>query len=231
MNSAELLRLDVLKNISLIYFSESYSTSLEYEDDAFILRGKSDRPWTYISCMNPDGLKSALKRLTPADKAFAAIEEWMCPLLMAGRKIIWKLDCERLFYPHKTMWQQQAPLSSLVPENASYIFEQSDYKDILTLPYVKERIENGCSSCISEDGKLIGWAMTQDDGSMGFLHVLPEFRGKGIALHLTLDLMQKVIGRGRIPFVQIERSNSTSLKLAEKTGFVTDRRLFWFDTE
>jgi len=55
------------------------------------------------------------------------------------------------------------------------------------------RITNGESSCIQESDKLIAWAITQDDGDIGFLHVLPEHRKMGYGRIVTMDLINKVI--------------------------------------
>lgn len=231
MDIATLLKKDLMKNISLVYFMENYAHSTEQHGDSVILRGKSDRKWTYISCYTEPDLVKIMTRLSLSDKAFAAIEDWMRPQLLKDKKITWELNCHRYYLPKDRIEHSFPELPALKPEDAEHIFEKSKYKEILTLDYVKERISNGISSCIREREKLIGWAMNQDDGSMGFLQVLNEHRGKGHAMHLTMDLAKKINVINHIPFVQIETTNTHSLELVKKAGFVFDRKLHWFMTE
>ena len=42
----------------------------------------------------------------------------------------------------------------------------------------------GPSAGIRDSGKLVAWLMTQDDGSIGVLHVLDDYRGSGYAYRL-----------------------------------------------
>ena len=46
------------------------------------------------------------------------------------------------------------------------------YKDMLSVGYLNERIEKSVSAGIYNDGKLVAWALTHDDGSLGSMHVL-----------------------------------------------------------
>jgi 8-oxo-dGTP diphosphatase len=73
--------------------------------------------------------------------------------------------------------------------------------------------------------------MTQDDGSIGLLHVLEQHRKKGYAYDLTVYLVERIRAAGRIPFVHIEETNTKSMALALKLGFRKDRRLRWFKIE
>jgi 8-oxo-dGTP diphosphatase len=70
--------------------------------------------------------------------------------------------------------------------------------------------------------------MTQDDGSIGVLHVLDEDRGRGYAYDLTVFLINRLREQGRLPFVQIEETNTKSMNLALSIGFRRDRRIRWF---
>ena len=70
--------------------------------------------------------------------------------------------------------------------------------------------------------------MTQDDGSIGVLEVLEEYRGRGYAYDLTVYLIARLREQGRIPFVQVEDTNTKSMNLALKLGFRKDRRIHWF---
>jgi len=71
--------------------------------------------------------------------------------------------------------------------------------------------------------KLIAWGITQDDGAIGFLYVLPEYRRRGYAQDVLIDLIKKVSDENKIPFVHIEEENEKSMRLAVKLGFEKDK--------
>ncbi|WP_411682016.1 GNAT family N-acetyltransferase [Clostridium thailandense] len=73
--------------------------------------------------------------------------------------------------------------------------------------------------------------MTQDDGAIGFLNVLSEYRLKGYGKSITIDLIKKVRKQGKLPFVHIEEKNEKSMKLALSLGFKKDRAISWFEIE
>ncbi len=77
---------------------------------------------------------------------------------------------------------------------------------------------NGLNSCVRVSDKLVAWAITQDDGAIGFLHVLPEYCKKGYSRCVALDLTSKIGGINKIPFVHIEESNEESMQVAMGCG-------------
>lgn len=121
--------------------------------------------------------------------------------------------------------------SKLSLKDSEYIYENSDYKDYISVEYIEERIANGLSSCIRIKDKLVAWAITQDDGAIGFLHVLPEYRQKGFGRDVFVDLIVKVMSTGKIPFVQIEEKNEKSMRLALSIGFQKYKIVNWLETE
>jgi 8-oxo-dGTP diphosphatase len=105
--------------------------------------------------------------------------------------------------------------------------KNAKYKDYLSLDYIVERIQNGLSSCIRVNGVLASWALTHDDGSLGFLQVMDNFKRQGYGISTTISLAQKVIDRGKIPFANIEEDNLNAINLVNKIGFKMDRKITW----
>lgn len=73
----------------------------------------------------------------------------------------------------------------------------------------------------------MAWAITHDDGAIGFLHVLEEYRGKGYGTNVTAAMINKLLELDELPFVHIEEDNIKSMDLALKAGFSKDRRIHW----
>ena len=226
-----LLKKDKIKNINMLNFMESYPVmSLERVGNSVLLRGVSDCRWVYVSSADEGELKDVAGRLTGEDRTFAAIEEWMLPTLIRGRALSWELSMTRLVLPEHVSFPN-APLSPsapLSPDDAEYIYEHSIYQQVTRPDYIRGRILGGPSAGVRESGKLVAWLMTQDDGSIGVLHVLDEDRGRGYAYDLTVYLINRLREQGRLPFVQIEETNTKSMNLALNVGFRKDRKIRWF---
>jgi ribosomal protein S18 acetylase RimI-like enzyme len=94
--------------------------------------------------------------------------------------------------------------------------------------YVEERIRALPSAAIRRRGKLVAWALTHDDGSMGFLHVIAEWRGRGFARSLTTALSLRLLRLGLRPFLYIVKDNTPSIRLTESMGFERVGRFSWF---
>jgi GNAT superfamily N-acetyltransferase len=59
------------------------------------------------------------------------------------------------------------------------------------------------------------------------LHVLEEYRRKGIARVLLLEIIRRVQDLGIMPFTYVEPENCPSLILVNSLGFIPDRIVHW----
>ena len=229
----EVLMKNEINNINVINFIENYDIQYtEQIGDSVIVKGTSDRNWIYISSKSEEELKILKNRLDCKDKNFVIIEEWMIPILTRGNKVKWKLSTMRLMLFNETsIAESKRSVSELTINDSEFIYENSAYKDFISIQYINERITNGVSSCIYYLDKPIAWGITQDDGAIGFLHVLPEHRKMGYARAVMIDLIKKVRDENKIPFVHIEEKNEKSMRLAMGLGFKKDKVVSWFEIE
>jgi 8-oxo-dGTP diphosphatase len=98
---------------------------------------------------------------------------------------------------------------------------------VLSKDYVEDRILKDHSSGISIDGKLVAWILTHDDGAIGCLNVLEEYRNQGMGSAIVTDIIKKIRGDGRIPFVYIDVGNEKAEEIATKFGFVKQKPMSW----
>ncbi|KAB3531038.1 GNAT family N-acetyltransferase [Alkaliphilus pronyensis] len=233
IEALEYLKKDIIKNVSIVNFIESYECSLiERVGESVLVKGKSDRNWVYISSKSEKELLKIKDILREEDREFAVIENWMLPILTYGKEVKWKLSSMRLYLPPKAAVNRPREITdNLTVDDAEYIYNNSDYKEYLSVDYITERIVNGVGSCIRDNGKPVGWALTQDDGAIGFLHVMPDFRKMGFATDITLDIIKKIRKQGELPFVHIEENNTASMNLAFGIGFVLHEVVSWFELE
>ncbi len=226
----ELLREDELKNINLLNFIENNSVlDIEAKGKSILLRGVSDQIWIYISSSDEDELKFLKSRLHKKDKNFAAIEDWMVPVLLKDNESIWDLSMTQFYLPDNIVIPKskfkEIPLSLA---DAETLYDNSEYKEALSIEYIKDRITKGSSVGLYEKDKLVAWGMTQDDGGMGFLHVLPECRRKKYGYNITLLLIEKIRQKDKIPFVYIEKENMKSINLVLNLKFKKHKGVHWF---
>ncbi len=225
----EYLKKDRINNINIINFMENYPIYyIEKIGDSVIVKGTSDRNWIYISSKSEEELSIIMRGLNNSDKNFAVMEDWMIPILKEENKMKWKLSTMRLILPHGTsISEPKQSVLELTVSDAEFIYENSDYQDFISIQYVIERIKNGVSSCIRYMGIPIAWGITQDDGAIGFLHVLAEYRNRGYAKDVMVDLIKKIRDEEKIPFGHIEEKNEKSMRLALSLGFEKDKVVSW----
>ena len=229
----EYLKKNEVENINIINFIENYPIDyIEMIGHSVFIKGISDRNWIYISSKSSKELELIKNKLNNSDKSFAIIDDWMIPIITNGRKIKWKLSTMKLVLTNnETLPLPIHNMSELIAEDSKFIFENSDYKDYVSIEYIMERIANGVSSCVRIMDKPVAWGITQDDGAIGFLHVLPEYRESGYGRDITIDLINKVRNKGKIPFVHIEEKNEKSMRLAMSLGFRKDKIVNWIEID
>jgi hypothetical protein len=94
------------------------------------------------------------------------------------------------------------------------------YKDEESLEKIRDDIENRPSSAVYVDGDIASWVLIHNDNSMGIMYTKEEYRGKGYAVDVTIDLTNKILKSGHVPFLTIVDGNNMSPGLARKCGFI-----------
>jgi 8-oxo-dGTP diphosphatase len=224
-----LLEKDKIRNINIINFIRSYPVkTFDTAGHSVLIRGRSDEDWIYISSKSCEEFFQLIKGLDEDDKCFAVLEDWMLPYIVKSKGIRSRLISMKLVYDEKTSLPPViSSVADLSTTDASYIFVNSKYKEYLSVEYIVERINNGIGLGIFQNEKLVAWAITHDDGAIGFLNVLEEYRGKGYGTYVTVAMIKKLLELGEVPFVHIEEENQKSMNLALKAGFRKDRRIGW----
>lgn len=228
----EILKKDPVKNLSIINIvqNEIYPPkNIQVIDESVLARKVSDAEWVYLSCNDENALNKMMSYLDEDDNSFAAVEKWMKPILTKDRDIIWDELAFRLYLPKDIVLPEvKTQVRSLNKGDAEIVNKYWTYNNDESIYYVRDMIERNDSAGIEDDGKLVAWVCTHDDGALGFLHVLDEYRRKGYAKDITIYLAHKLREVNKIPFVYIITDNEKSLNLARNLGFIIDRKVCWF---
>lgn len=229
-----ILKKDPLQNANILNFIEG-NTIIDFKLDgnSFFVKGISDREWIYFSCSNEKELLNLLENLPDNNLNFAVIEDWQIPIIQKIFNIEIELTTMKYCLPYNVEMvpAKSLEISPLPVEYAEYIYQNSIYKEFTSIEYIRERLISGISCGISRDKKLIAWAITHDDGAIGFLHVLDEYRGLGYAADVMKFMINRVKAKNSIPFAQIEEHNFPSINLVKKLGFVEYKRVHWISAK
>lgn len=223
------LKADIENNIAYLNFMENNPITAVYRcGESLLFRGTSDRDWVYAKSNDPAELAELARVLEDRDRNFGLIQAWMLPLLAKGRSPVWKMTSLQLQLPLcKKLPDIGSTPTKLRPEHAEGIYSLWPYANVTTLVYTRERITRGLSAAIFRNEDPVAWAITHDDGAIGFLYVLEEYRGHGYAQDVTIDIAMQLRKLGKPAFVHIEPDNEKSLALARKLGFIQKGEVMW----
>lgn len=107
-------------------------------------------------------------------------------------------------------------IRTLTEEYIPFVAEH--YSEIGTSEYVSERIRHGAVYGAFYDEKIVGFIANHEEGSIGMLYVLPEYRKRHVAMALETYCMNLAVERGEIPYGQVVLGNEASIRLQEKMG-------------
>jgi len=226
------LREDAPRNTSIINFIERNEIlGVDREGRSVRVQGRSDHVWNYFSSESEDELSALAARLGEGDDHFAAIEDWMLPIVCRGRELKWCLRMVKFTLPASVDLPATTTgeVGALSEADAEHIYENSNYQQYLSVEYTRDCIRGGPTVAIREGGLLVAWAMTQDDGAMGFLHVLESYRNRGYGRRLTIALSSILRERGQLPFAYVAEDNGNSIALLTSLRFVSDRTVQWLE--
>ena len=224
----ENLKQDFLSNISTIGFIENNPINEVIEiNNSYLIKGTSDVEWTYIVCNNENDVRTLLKKSTSSTYC-ASVEDWMIPIITEKQNAEWILSTIRYYLPDDVeVPDNKKEVISLTTDHIGFIISQSNYKQFLSPAYVEERISKSISAAIMKKDKLVAWGLTHDDGALGSLHVLDEYRKKGYGKEILISLIHQNRKLGKISFAQIEEKNLKATNLIEQLGFIKDRKVSW----
>jgi len=225
----ENLKQDFITNLSTVGFIENNPITEVVEiNNSYLIKGTSDVEWIYLVCKNEPELKMLLEKSGCINIYFASVEDWMIPIITEKRSAEWILSTMRYYLPDDVeVPENKIEVIPLATDHIGFIISQSNYKQFLTPAYVEERISKSISAAIFKKDKLVAWGLTHDDGALGSLHVLDEYRKKGYGKEILISLIHQNRKLGKISFAQIEEKNLKATYLIEQLGFIKDRRVSW----
>jgi len=240
--AAEILRADPVRNYSPLRILAEWDGPRDLHvcgrSAFFRLRDpKTERGFVVLSAATAEEGAALAALVDPGDHSFFTVDavvRWPDAAnepagdLIRDHRTDWHNPCRQMSLPDDVVLPEADPeVVPLTPDLAPYIHDHYTMRHALDVDYVEERIRCGPSVGVFRDGRLAGFSMTHDEGTMGVLEVLPEYRRQGLAEKMSVALCRKVREAGGIPTVHIKCGNLASLGLAAKMGYVPTGDVTW----
>lgn len=216
---------DILQNIIVIEFIKRGADILAENKGAILL---CDR-LSGVICLSAIDEKSAAEALQARNDYDLLL---LCQPLMleyAGKK--YGLVCEHPCF--QGVYTKGNPL----PLKGDLEIDVADDKElekiIATYEFadpegLKKAQRRGQIFAAHADGQFCGYIGEHEEGSMGMLHVFPEFRWRGYAYELESFMINKKLSERSTPYCHIIYNNAASLSLQKKLGLeIAAQYIFW----
>ena len=135
-------------------------------------------------------------------------------------------ECSQFLYTQReSLPVKHKDIRRLGPESLEYIC--SHYHPV-TPEYVKDRLLAGVMYGAFVGEQLAGFIGEHSAGSIGMLYVEEAYRGREIAAALEAYCINRMLERGRTPYVHVQKGNVAAVHLQEKLGLYQAGDSFWW---
>lgn len=218
-----LMSIDMLERDLLSIVYAGHDSLLLANDDTMMIHCKAEAEW-------PGLLKALLERIHPDGwYILKAHENWYLPELMEKSGFTRVHEVYNGIYPEsRELWGSLPPGVEIRPLTmAQFPVVRQVYTTVNDDDYIRERIEEGMIGAWYQ-GELAGFMGTHEDGTMGLLEVLPQFRRLGIAKALESEMIRRLRAQGRRTYGNIFKDNALSLEVHLKMGtLLSEDPVYW----
>lgn len=232
---ANLNIIGAIKNIGMGIFNNPLDRLRMYVDNEDNPNGvvvQEHQYWFYVYARNDAFIyhikKTFFSKLS--SYGFDAVDKRVYDILLEDNHMAWDEVCS-LLYLDPNEFEPVEPTIDLTDgheSDARLIDDHYTYKEEGSYDFIRDNLKNRPSSVYRVDGQPVAWVLLHRDNSMGIMYTQKAYRGQNIAYELSMDIIQKVIKKGDIPFIHIGLGNEASFALAKKCGFKRYKEIYWF---
>jgi ribosomal protein S18 acetylase RimI-like enzyme len=202
-------------------WSEVHGSARRFRSDVAVFASVPDAP----TADDWDSLRTLVGARQPAFLLRAPIEppaQWTIEFRLGGLQMVAERD-------------GPAPIDP--PDRELLVLDvDADSGDVLDLiarsnpgPFRARTMELGTYLGIRDDGVLVALSgeRLRPPGAIEVSAVCtdPEFRGQGLAASLVHAVMARIRARNEVPFLHVEASNATAIRVYERLGFRVSREI------
>lgn len=208
---------DYKKYCNLIHLKSDPASKTVCETDHGLIIFKEDMNCTFVACDNESEIANCMKYLQLKPNSSLCIQN--VEIMKKLPPLEGAFECCNFVYEQESfdfIENEEYEIHNLDSTWLDFIVEHYDgYNNI---EYIRNRLTTRNVWGIFCDGKICGFIGYHDEGSMGLLHILEDYRGKGIGEYLEGFLIHKTLNDGKIAFCQVHPDNLASIYLQYKLG-------------
>lgn len=197
------------------------------EEDGVMLRINGNGPYA-ISTKNSEAMTKMAKLIS--EESFSAVVRpfKFLPELFAIKGKSYIMPCYQIAYRKNEPVAEETlngfEIKPLTKENLEFVCENYDDDK----GYIESRIEYGMIGAFDKKGNCAGFIGFHEEGSVGLLKVVPEYRRLGIGIALEKKMINRCISDGKIPFGHVVVGNEKSMCLQKKIGMeISENIVTW----
>ncbi|MBU3107916.1 GNAT family N-acetyltransferase [Clostridium gasigenes] len=234
MNNKEIIEFlsqDFLLNVDMIdCIKRNNHKIIDVNKDGVLIEDVSSKV-VMISTNNFEDAKKLIDKIPDSTELIVGHQDLYYEYLKERFNAINEMYCYQTVYTESEplpISNCPATIKLLTEEYTSDVFSQYHNDFTTGIEYIRERIESKTMFGAFIDNKLVGFVGTHEEGSIGLLDVLPEYRKIGIATSLQIYATNLALYQNRIPYGQVVIGNEESTKLQEKLGFkISKEKIYW----
>ena len=231
LTAYELLLSDPLYYISMIApLQRKTGRVLVANDDGILLHDIKSGAYFLSASSQKAGLQ--MMELMPEAELIMAFQEFMIEPLQSKFGLNHLHTCRQAVYFHKqpTLGEESLAIRQLQAQDYGFLWEH--YHDLVDADYLHRRLSEGMIYGGFLEETCVGFIGEHEEGSIGILEILPDYRRCGYGTELTKFMINLFLSQNRIPFSQIEPDNEASMRLHSSLGFTIDTRcVYWLFNE
>jgi GNAT superfamily N-acetyltransferase len=162
-------------------------------------------------------------------KLFLVHQKFCIPALKRKFKCKNTLDCLQAVYTSENSLPMPGQIDISVLNEVHENTVLKYYHTMDDAEYIRGRIKSREIFGAFLNGNLVGFIGFHEEGSIGLLEVLPEYRRMGVGSCLESYMINLHLSKGWTPFCQIFADNTASLGLQRNLGLsISTEHLYWF---
>lgn len=205
-----------------------------YETEtALLLQGRISKI-LYSAAADDQAGKEIVEHLPKQFGILVAHDTYTDPWLKSMRKLESELECVHCVYvedvPPAVALPEGFVINRLDASHTQKIIAlyRHSMESLANEQYIGECLQDGMYGAFYK-GELCGFIGVHEQESIGILEVHPKWRRKGLAVALEQVMIGKQLERGRLPYGEIVKDNTASIRLQKKAGMITDEKLtYWY---
>jgi tRNA (guanine37-N1)-methyltransferase len=220
LNKNRMLNIDMIDSLesgesAVIYAADNGALLYNYTGDSYLISADYDAEKILV-CAKPDS------------DVFLAHQDFYLPLLKFQFGLSQEMRCFTAVYtrPVPPEYKIDYEIRQLTLDYLEKVL--ATYSHINNREYLERRIRDNYMYGAFSGGELMGYIGVHDEGAMGMLEVLPQYRRKGIGYALEACLIEVLLKKGRVPYAHILEDNIASLSLQKKLGMdIIEDKVTW----